>query len=304
MIFPRLDIRSACLFITSDSGWRHKTFLGGLVLLIPVVGWTTLLGYRKVAIDRLWDNENTVLSDWKNNYIHFFIEGFKSCLVIFTYLIPASICFWYVIFSNNLLPQVPLFEIFVVLLIFPIFTPIALPLTILYLTFMPGSGLDLTTGFSIILFYGISVFWIPLGFLQVSITGRYLSAFDVPKTISFLRRNFLYYLEAWIDSSIISLVGHFSIPFSPWGVTWAYLAIVYNFNEVLYRDNLNSKNADNLDSWFDSFSGDYWESVDTQNKSFTTQYLSDDGRNFKSLNLGPFKVPLPRLVERLFSPDK
>ncbi|NIS07205.1 MAG: hypothetical protein GWO07_00210 [Candidatus Dadabacteria bacterium] len=84
MKFPRLDVRSACLFMTSDPDWRQKIFTGGLVFLIPLIGWTTLLGYRKAAIDRLWTGKSTVLADWQNNYIYFFVEGFKSCLVIFT----------------------------------------------------------------------------------------------------------------------------------------------------------------------------------------------------------------------------
>ncbi|NIS07206.1 MAG: hypothetical protein GWO07_00215 [Candidatus Dadabacteria bacterium] len=199
------------------------------------------------------------------------------------------------------MPQIPLLEIVIFLVIFPLFTPIALPLTVLYLIFLQGNGLDLITGISIIFFYGISVFWIPLGFLRVSKTGKYLSAFDIPKTFSFLRRNSLNYAEAWIDLSIISLIGHFCIPFSPWGITWAYLAIVYNFNEVLYRDNLNTKMTDYPDSWFDTFSGSFWHAVKIKDLGFFRKYKYDNDKSFVSLNIGPFKIPLPRLLEKLFS---
>jgi len=119
--------------------------------------------------------------------------------------------------------------------------------------------------------------------------------------IVILYRNFYNYLEAWIDSSIISLIGHFCIPFSPWGVTWAYLGIVYNFNEVLYRDRLNRKTTGSPQSWFRRFSGNYWKSVEIQNSGVISEHFLDDKRKFKCLNFGPFKIPLPDLLDRLFS---
>ena len=32
------------------------------------------------------------------------------------------------------------------------------------------------------------------------------------------------YLEAWVGSGLVSLVGHFSGVLAPWGVVWCYLA--------------------------------------------------------------------------------
>lgn len=105
----------------------------------------------------------------------------------------------WIVIGNGLLPQIPLVEIIFILIIFSIFTPIALPVTVIYLVFIPPIGLNVFEAASIIFIYGLSVFWIPLGFLQVSATGKYLSAFDVGNTVKFLQRNYANYIEAWID---------------------------------------------------------------------------------------------------------
>jgi len=297
MKFSNLNITSACLFITKDPEWRRKIFIGGLVLLIPLVGWTMLLGYRKVAVNRLWLKSEPLLPEWKNNFIHYFIEGFKCSLIIFIYLLPATVLFWFIVFYSNLISQVPWLEIIVVLCIYPLFTPLVLPFTVFYLMIVPFNPLPILLGFLIIVIYFGLVFLIPLGFIQVSITGRYLSAFNVLDCGRFWFNNFFNYLEAWIDSSIISLLGHFCIPFSPWGVLWAYLGIVYNFNEVLYLDGGKRENIKNPEIWFNSFSKSFWESNEIKSNGNTSRYRINSENEFSTIKLGKFQIPLPRMLE-------
>src|SRR5580658_9037008 len=59
----RLDWRSACLFMAVDPSWRRKVWIAGLVLLIPVIGWPAILGFRKEAIFRLVHGNHPVLPD-------------------------------------------------------------------------------------------------------------------------------------------------------------------------------------------------------------------------------------------------
>ena len=58
------------------------------------------------------------------------------------------------------------------------------------------------------------------------------SAFAVWPALKSIVRYPRRYLEAWIGSSVMSLLGHLCLPFSPWGVAWCYLGITYLFNEV------------------------------------------------------------------------
>ena len=53
------------------------------------------------------------------------------------------------------------------------------------------------------LLFVATTFFIPVGFLNVSRTGRYLSAFDFRWTLPTLRRNFRNYTEAWVASGIM-----------------------------------------------------------------------------------------------------
>jgi hypothetical protein len=80
--------------------------------------------------------------------------------------------------------------------------------------------------------FGLMTFLIPSGFLNVSRTGRILSAFDFPQALGRVWRCGREYIEAWAGSGLISLAGHLCVPLSPWGVVWCYLSIVYCFNEV------------------------------------------------------------------------
>lgn len=297
MNYPGLDIRSACLFLTADPEWRSKVFKGGLVLLIPLIGWSMLLGYRKITVDRIWNYEEELLPNWKDNYFKSLVEGLKCCGIIFLYLLPATIFFWHSISSANLVDEVPWTYISVILFFFPIFSPLAIPVSVFYLMAFPEFPLSATTGFSIIFFYFGLVFLIPLAFIQVSISNKYLSAFKIVECGKFLARNFIKYIEAWVYSSIISLIGHFCIPFSPWGVTWAYLGIVYNFNEVLFQDQVAKNKMKIKESFYENISG-YWNKVSEERNFFFSKFLVDDGRDFSTVNLRPFYVPLPRLFER------
>jgi len=231
-----LDVRSACLFMTADPQWRRKLFFAGLVLMLPAVGWPMLLGYRKLTIDRVHSGADPVLPEWGGNFGKCLTEGLKCCAVIAAYLLPASALTWSVIASTGHLRDLPWLPAACFLFAFPIFAPIALPTTLAYLAAVPAEPLPAWLAALLIAAYAASVFVIPLGFLRVSLTGRYLSAFNLSECAKFGARNARLFLLAWFHSSIVSLLGHFCIPFSAWGVAWAYLAIVYLFNEVLVRD--------------------------------------------------------------------
>ena len=65
------------------------------------------------------------------------------------------------------------------------------------------------------------------------------------------------YLEAWVGSSLLSLLGHFCVPFSPWGVAWCYLGITYFFNEVPHPAR-GAGTKPEAETPFDQFRDHYW----------------------------------------------
>ena len=59
----QLDWRSATLFVVADPQWRQKIIRGGWIVLIPLIGWPIILGYRSKAVFRLIGNQRPLLPD-------------------------------------------------------------------------------------------------------------------------------------------------------------------------------------------------------------------------------------------------
>src|SRR4051794_391692 len=70
------------LFLLHDPDWRRKVFVGGLLLMIPVVGWFATLGYRKALIARLYQGNRLPLPDWHGQVWTHIREGLKAAGVI------------------------------------------------------------------------------------------------------------------------------------------------------------------------------------------------------------------------------
>ena len=139
-------------------------------------------------------------------------------------------------------------------------------------------------------------FVIPAGFLQVSLTGRYASAFRYQESLPFLVRNFRAYVLAWYRSIVMSLCGHFAIPYSPWGIVWCYLGIIYCFNRVL-ADELARRGELSPDSWFLRLDRDRIALESVGWRTFRTTIPAPVGCTVAQL--GPAFVPLPEAVARI-----
>jgi hypothetical protein len=137
----------------------------------------------------------------------------------------------------------------------------------------------------------VLVFLIPSGFLQVSLTRRYRSAFAFWRAIPFVARNLPLYLEAWWHSSLMSLAGHPALPLSPWGVVWCYLGIVFVFNELLLRAGLVPHG-----SWLGRALAD--PRLAPGSGGTRRQVADGAGLPVSVLDLRAFSVPLPRLFDR------
>lgn len=220
-------------------------------MLFPFLGWPIALGYRKIVIFHLNKGRSTVLPNWQGNRFTFWLEGWKAIAVIFVYLLPVTIWFWVVLFVNGFPADFPWVELLLFNFAFLLFSPLVLPGVLLALHILYQdlyfSLPHLTAIFGL---FVLIIFLIPGGFLQVSRTGRYLSAFDLPRAVRIIISNFRNYLEAWIYSGIVSFAGHLCLPFSPWGIFWCYQSIVYSFNEVRFLSELPEDRDFKSGSWF------------------------------------------------------
>jgi hypothetical protein len=288
------------IFVVRDPAWRSKIFFGGLLLLFVLpFGWPVALGYRKELISRLFSGKDPLLPEWRNNLLRYFQEGLKAMGVIFGYLSPLYLLLLFLLWANGITPNLYWVYSTLFFLVFPIFSTLSLPLAVFYWTFFSGTyRLPLPIALTILVLFAAIIFFIPAGFMQVSKSGRYLSAFNLRKAFSTIQGDLRGYLRAWYHSGLMSMVGHFALPLAPWGVVWCYLGIIFEFNAVL----AHSKEIDSEGSWFARLSGSDEIVVEQTNRSFvltcTNTADSSEGPCFL-MKLGPILVPLPRIISQL-----
>lgn len=300
VISPRGELAGA--FVVRDPHWREKIFYGGVLLLLaPPIGWPVALGYRKELIARLLQGTNPLLPEWQGQLARYFLEGLKAMGVIFGYLAPLYAAFFVLLLSFGVTPNVYWGYMVLFFLLVPIFSTLSLPLAVVYWSFVSDTPrLPLPCALLLLALFTAVIFFIPAGFLQVSKSGRYRSAFDLKAAFSTIQRNFSRYVRAWYHSTLMSLSGHLALPFSPWGVVWCYLAIIFEFNQIL----ANSNEIDSRGSWFERLQGDDRILVEPTRQPYVlkcSNIVEPNNRHCYFLKLGPILVPLPELVCRRLS---
>jgi hypothetical protein len=246
----RLDWKAALLFPTADPRWLRKIAVGGLVLLIPVVGWPAVLGYRKEAIFRLLRRDDPILPEWRGNGLRFLLEGLMAVAVINSYYLPVYLWLACRLCGHSAAGELPWGWMAGVALVAPIFSTLAVPAVLLADRLLASSpALGPTESVAISAAFGLLTFLIPSGFLNVSRTGRIVSALDFPRAVGRIVRCPREYAEAWAGSGLASVAGHLCGVFAPWGVIWCYLTIVYAFNEIPLAAG-DREAADLEGSWF------------------------------------------------------
>lgn len=300
MFTPSLNWHAATLFMAMDRDWKRKIFLGGLVLLIPLFGWPAILGYRKVVVERLVNGRFPILPTWQGQFWRYVWEGSKAIGVIYAYFSPVLI--WFVVRAtqSSAGQHVPWTYVAIFFAIFPILTPLAIPALTGYLVWMvPEPMVPAWEATGMMSLYTLITFFIPAGFLRVSRYGSILSAFHLADNLRLVHRSTRRYIEAWVGSAAISMIGHSAVPFSPWGVVWCYLGIVYAFNEVPYP---NHRNGYLRHSWIrhveEGFMDRYRASSDSsQSASWMTRYTTSDDEPhvapvFRTIRIVGFEIPI------------
>lgn len=294
------------LFLLHDPDWRSKVFFGGCLLMVPFIGWPAVLGYRKALIARLFEGTEPVLPPWRGHVRQHIWEGIKAIGVIFAQYSPLYLVFGWLLVSRGANPDPVWLVAPAFFLAFSIFSPLAFPLALVVAAWPGGSGLLMVwEAVALLTGYTAVTFVIPAGFLQVSRTGRYASAFRYWESLPFLVRNFRAYCGAWYRSMVMSLSGHFAVPFSPWGVVWCYLGIIYSFNQVL-ADELARTGSLAATSWLARLRGA--DAVVLERGGLVRVVVrptpADPAVPDVVVRVGPIFVPLPHLVAATVTPRR
>ncbi len=291
MPLRQLDWSSASRYIVADPRWKSKIWTAGLVLLIPFIGWLALLGYRREAVFRLAEGASPILPNWEAGLWHYLRGGLQAVGVIHLYLSPLYLWFALRVANDSFIGSVPWVPVLLFFLAIPIFSTLIIPSGLIYAR-VTLSTLDVSEWelYALGAAFHLVVFFIPAGFLNVTRTRRMRSAFALWPAVQLIARHPRRYLEAWIGSSVMSLLGHFCLPFSPWGVVWCYLGITYLFNEVPHPE--GGPYAEFRDCYWQGFAAAP-NGVLTVRYEPIPGYLATWPRSpFVALRLGPIEAPI------------
>jgi len=232
-----LSWRRAFSFMFRDVRWPRKLLIGGLALLLfPPIGWPVALGYRKEVAFRLVGGVEPALPEWTGSWGRFARDGFCAAGIILVYYLPFLCLFWLLALDDVAIAGRHVPEIAFFLLAIPLLIPVSLPLLPpLYWSLFPWVHLTLAEMLVIGAVFWGTAFFMPAAFLQVSLTGRFLSAFRVARIVRFVRETPRAYLEAWVLSLLATALAFLLGPLAPWGIFWSYLVIVHAFNDALIR---------------------------------------------------------------------
>ncbi|MEL6716032.1 MAG: DUF4013 domain-containing protein, partial [Planctomycetota bacterium] len=194
-----VDPHAAGLYVLQDPAWRHELRQGGRVLLIPLVGWPMLLGYRRAQVDHFFGAHATAMPRWRGAGRVHLTNGLKALAVIGCYTAPASVWLAATLVSRGHVPGAVEGTAAMALTVAPILLPLALPIALLtYSTEVGGPALlTLPEASCCGALFAVAVFVIPAGFLRVTQTGRFTSALALRSVLPFVLRNARDYVRAW-----------------------------------------------------------------------------------------------------------
>jgi hypothetical protein len=85
-----MDFGQAFTFVFDDEDWIKKIGLGGLLSLIPIIGWLIVLGWGVEITKRVINKDPEILPDW-SDFGGYLMRGFLVFLVVFVYMLPVTI---------------------------------------------------------------------------------------------------------------------------------------------------------------------------------------------------------------------
>jgi hypothetical protein len=230
--------KRALSFPFDDPDWVPKLFIGGLLMLIcPPVGWATALGYRRAVGLRLREGIAPPLPEWSGAGGYSYFKGGVSAIgVILGYYSPFLALYALVAFGPSLRAAAHIPEIAIFWALIVVFPPVCLPvLPWLYAAVFPWVHLTPSEVAAFVVLFFATAFVLPAAFVQISVTGRFRTAFHLPQVARFIVHHPRVYGEAWALSLMTSAAAVCMGPLAPWGLFWSYIVILHAFTEAFVR---------------------------------------------------------------------
>jgi hypothetical protein len=121
----KLHPHAAGLVAIVDPDWRRKIWLGGLLLLTPVLGWPALVGYRSRFVPRLLGSEAPLLPVWRGEIPAQVRDGLKALAVIFGYQLPLFVALVLIAASRGWVPSANALWLCAFFVAWPIFSTLS-----------------------------------------------------------------------------------------------------------------------------------------------------------------------------------
>ena len=91
-----MDIGKSFTFVFEDPNWASKIIIGGLITLIPIVGWLFVIGYLVAIARNIINGDQQPLPEW-SDFGQIFVDGIYGFVIAFVYVLPiivVSCIFW------------------------------------------------------------------------------------------------------------------------------------------------------------------------------------------------------------------
>lgn len=91
-----MDIGKSFTFVFEDPNWAGKIIIGGLITLIPIVGWLFVIGYLVAIARNIIKGDPQPLPEW-SDFGQIFVDGIYGFVIAFVYVLPiiiVSCVFW------------------------------------------------------------------------------------------------------------------------------------------------------------------------------------------------------------------
>ncbi|MEM6571677.1 MAG: DUF4013 domain-containing protein [Planctomycetota bacterium] len=268
-----IDPHAAGLYSRLDADGDARIRWAGRLVFLPIVGWPMVLGYRKALTDHFFAQTDRAMPEWRGRHVEHLWNGVRGIGVIQVYAFPVWVAFVIALHRSEFTPGAATWIGAAICLLVPIFTNIVLPIAILaasqplrggpYLE--PGTALALSTAFHVL------IFLVPAGFVRVSATGRFRSAFRLDRTLPLIRRRFGDYLRAWWFGLWMNLPILPLVLFCPWLLFWAYVGSLVLFNQLLTDEPvLDGEDRPRTASWL----ARAYDRADTEDRVLRTPFFS------------------------------
>lgn len=91
-----MDLAKSFSFVFEDENWVAKIIIGGIIAIIPIIGWFLVMGYMVGIARNVIRNNPRPLPEW-SDFGQLIVDGLYAFVIGFVYMLPLIIvaCIFY-----------------------------------------------------------------------------------------------------------------------------------------------------------------------------------------------------------------